>query len=352
MINSRDDLILKQKFRTLLYDIQKTNQMEEKTMGKTHGHYIILSFYNGSQFPVKFLHVDCGRVSERGLEDFRKCKIKCKYKAKEVVKKKTIRRNRKYKGLTNSQRKISSEREFKHHLLQNHYKPLSHYSSDKSEIYLEHYSNNCLYYKKYHKYYKFYMSPNAFKRGERCPYDSFIQKHKKKRITLDSCNKWLLRKSNDTLRAINLSWYNNSSSHYVIVTLQCQICNYVFRRKLDKTRKKCFCPSCAKKYHLYKGSQSHFEKELIQRRGLRYVPGIYMGMFVKIPFLCLKCDKIFYAAPNEILRDRKNHAQCPRCRENNQNSIGENAVSTLLKAFHINFIYGYYLNIRLWLVVI
>lgn len=70
-----------------------------------------------------------------------------------------------------------------------------------------------------------------------------------------------------------------------------------------------------------------------------------MGQNVKIPFLCEKCDKIFYATPNSMLRKDIGHrAYCPRCKESYFGSLGENIVAQLCNKFHINYTYGYYLG--------
>lgn len=271
---------LKVEIRWTLYHIKKTQKLRKKIAVKYHGHYIMIGCYTGSNNPITFLHVDCARTFKRGLEDFKKCKIKCKYKAKKVTKQQQKERMR-HQPHINQYNKDKGQKlytkAFDKLLKSKNYKRLSKYTNVKSKVLIKHSSTKCLYYKKYHKPYKFWMIPNAFIHGERCPYDRNIYKHYEKRVTLPQYNKVLSKKSNGKLRAVKLYHKKTKRSHILIATIKCKNCHKSFTRQAYSLlhTKVARCPYCDNHGNNMK-PQKQFEHDLIRIRGYQYVPGIYI----------------------------------------------------------------------------
>lgn len=266
--------------------------------------YVLVSKYQRSNKKVKFKHKTCGNIFTMLPSNFlrgHRCP-KCMHKKRAQGLKKT---DAEFKAEVNK-------------IIGNEYLILNQYVGRTVSILFKHSLCGTT----------FYMTPDVFLRGGRCP--SCTKKRVRTQRTKTDSNFKLEVKNLVGKEYIVLDKYKNAITK---IRFKHEKCGYIFKMRPSNFLTGNRCPKCMLEQSILKQrkTDAEFKTEVKNLVGTEYkVLGKYKGENKKIAFWHQSCGLIYYATPFGFLEGRR----CPYCKT----SKGELAVRKYLEARHATFI--------------
>ncbi len=150
----------------------------------------------------------------------------------------------------------------------------------------------------------FYMSPNSFLRGQRCPSCGVISRTLKQTLTPDQFLYRLKRRYGN--RYTPLSKYHYARSKMLV---RCNWCNNTWRISANNLLRGYGCPYCSK--HIV--SEEMFKERVAHKnKGQFKFLDPYQGIEIRIRCQCNKCGYIWRVTPHSFYQLKG----CPRCQTN------------------------------------
>mgnify|MGYP001026067165 CR=1 FL=1 len=183
-------------------------------------------------------------------------------------------------------------------LVGDEYSVLGHYTRSSEKLEIQH--NICGH--------KWFINPNNFLRGKRCPK---CAKYK----TTEIFRKEVAEVSNDRWEV--LGEYVSCDTP---IKVRCKTHNHTFINIPSNILRRKVCKYCNAEYlsKVQRKSEEVFKKELEKRHNGKIINlDKYVNTHTKIGFKCLECNTVFEAEPNAILR----LSGCPTCAESKGEAI-------------------------------
>lgn len=150
----------------------------------------------------------------------------------------------------------------------------------------------------------FYMSPNSFLRGQRCPNCGVISRTLKQTLTPDQFLSKLKRKYGN--RYTPLSKYHYAKLKMLV---RCNWCNHTWRVSANNLLRGYGCPYCSK--HIV--SEEMFKERVAHKNNGQFkFLDPYQGIETMIRCQCNKCGYIWRVSPHSFYCIKG----CPRCQTN------------------------------------
>jgi len=208
--------------------------------------------------------------------------------------------------------KTKTDKQFKdevYELYNNEYVVLTSYISSSTKVLVEH--------TKCGK--KWWITPNNFLRGRKCPHCSHLKKYDEEFIRCSAGKFEMLDKYVDF----------NTKIRY-----KCLKHNYIFKLTPQAFKNSKYkCPKCKYEHvaKVQRKTNTSFKNQLFKKhQGIIVAKEAYINTHTKILFHCNKCNQDFKAEPNAILRI----SGCPYCCE----SKGEATIANTLSKLSVSYI--------------